>query len=393
MGKWRSEEQKQSYWGYWPGTWSASPGQNGKAPWKQKNGPPVKGIPAYDAQKVGQDVKGAASTASAAVAAPPDRDASLIQELQKAVNSARKAEGKVKKLMAERTERQQQWTAWEADLRKTYSKERGRFNAAITRIDAEMKEALRLQEAARLEVRNVACQSNAGMDIEEPRAFDEDFDALIHGGGADPWEDSTQDAVLQRALAATMTAADAGAMSGGAPMSLITPPRSAAVAPRTPQLGPGAWTQRTVQPPASAVLPGSRLQPFPPPAERPRGIVSTPTVVENAPVLEDPYTALAGGAISAPAQETIVGQLQSPANGAPKTPRPRHGIKDAAKPGGPIQPGRAFPGFHDKVDEKRAVLTAQVEEQMNQRPAVNFVIHDDDQEPSASMNAGGEVMD
>ena len=69
-------------------------------------------------------------------------------------------------------------------------------------------------------------------------------------------------------------------------------------------------------------------------------------------MLEDPYTALAGGAISAPAQETIVGQLQSPANGAPKTPRPRHGIKDTAKPGGPIHPGRTFPGFQDKVDRQ-----------------------------------------
>ena len=57
-------------------------------------------------------------------------DATLIQELQRVVNSARRRETKIKRIMQEKAKRQQQWQTWEQHLKRTYSKERGQHHSA-----------------------------------------------------------------------------------------------------------------------------------------------------------------------------------------------------------------------------------------------------------------------
>ena len=58
--------------------------------------------------------------------------AAMVQDLQRVINAASRAEGKVKRLGLEREERQRQWKAWENELKKAYAKEKSRFTAAMT---------------------------------------------------------------------------------------------------------------------------------------------------------------------------------------------------------------------------------------------------------------------
>ena len=89
-----------------------------------------------------------------------DQNAGMIQSLQKAVNAARKAENRVKKVTAERVERQQQWRTWEADLKKTYAKERQRFSNALAKLEQDLREAVHQQGGAGARSCSKRCEQN-----------------------------------------------------------------------------------------------------------------------------------------------------------------------------------------------------------------------------------------
>ena len=131
-------------------------------------------ILAYDAKKAVPD-----QTSSSQSIQIPDRDASLVPTLQRAVNAARKAEQKVKKVLMEKSERQSQWKSWEAELRRTFTKEKGRYTAALGRLDQEMAEALRQQEQARALLRRAASGQDALQPEENQPTLDLEFDELM----------------------------------------------------------------------------------------------------------------------------------------------------------------------------------------------------------------------
>ena len=137
----------------------------------------------------------------------------------------------MKRIAAEKMERQQQWRVWEADLKKTYAREKQRFTNALAKLETEMKDALSQQEQARGNVRNAASgEANDPME-EITTVTDEEFAALMGGTMTDPREDS-QDAVLQRALAASMQVVPSNLMmTSFGTTSASTPPTSRA-APR-----------------------------------------------------------------------------------------------------------------------------------------------------------------
>ena len=258
MGKWgNAQGDKGKGWQYWPGSWSASPGR--QAPWKAPKPPTATAFAAYDAKKADVDKNQTAGSGPSG----QDAEATLVQELQKAVNSARRTENKVKKLLQDKAERQQQWQSWEQDLKKAYARERGRYQAALAKLDSEMVEALRAQDLARAAVRRVACGSQIQDEHSNSMEWDSEFEELV---GADPWEELTRDAVLQRALSAAVVAKAAGP-SSAASGTLATPTRLTSSAPRTPTLLDRSHTSRLVQPPPRPQVPGSRLVPFPAPVQ------------------------------------------------------------------------------------------------------------------------------
>ena len=109
-------------------------------------------FPSYDSQSVNKQavVKEIVSTNF-----PQDP---LVSELQKAVNAARTAEARVRKVETDRTNRQEQWNQWELALKKSYTKQKQRRRTALEKLDKEQEAALMDLREARLQLRAVAGQ-------------------------------------------------------------------------------------------------------------------------------------------------------------------------------------------------------------------------------------------
>ena len=134
-------------WSYWRGAtrppWKQTgKGAHQKGQWEEK--PAGMQFPAYDSKSVNKTglLKEVHSTTY--VQDP------LVSELQRAVNTARRAEGKVRKLETDKVARKQQWETWEQELKRTYVKEKQRYKNAILKIEREAESANEeLQEARR----------------------------------------------------------------------------------------------------------------------------------------------------------------------------------------------------------------------------------------------------
>ena len=363
MSQWRrDQDQRDKGWQYWPGAWSASPKN---APWKKDWQKDNHAFPPYDAKTYGSDKPGANNAANEGM------EIGIVQELQRAINQARKAESKVKRLHYEREERQAQWRKWEQDLKRTYSKEKNRFISAMNKNEGEMQEAIRQQEQARNNLRHVASGDEDAQDANKDAAFENDFVKLMEGPEDDPWDlDLSQDAVLQRALAQSLE---------DMPAATRTPVRGTGVPPRTPQHTHSTAKLGTMQIKAMGSASGSsRMTPFPPPMQTPVNLQQPPDVggaltSAGAALLADPYQVVGQTAEEIAAGKTgVQGMLTSPVNGPPKTPKTRLGIKEGAKPHGPLHHGVAAAGRDQLLATKRANLTEQLGAPMQ------YFIHDDD---------------
>ncbi|CAE7359807.1 CYTB5-A, partial [Symbiodinium pilosum] len=147
-------------WQYWQGAWSPSQHQKG-APWRRTQGK-------------GQDTKAALSFPGYDTAQKDEKHISEIatvkekegdgyaSALQRAINQVRKAEARTRKAMADKRARAIQWTNWVAELKKTFAKEKSRYQAAVSRLERELEEAFLEQEGARAGLRRVA----ASMEVE-----------------------------------------------------------------------------------------------------------------------------------------------------------------------------------------------------------------------------------
>ena len=146
-------------WQYWPGSWSPSTHSKG-APWKKNHGKTQDGkaslsFPGYDvARKEEQPIS--------EVATIKERDGdSYATALQRAINHVRKAEARTRKALADKKSRTVQWNNWVAELKRTFAKEKGRHQTAVSRLEREMEEALVEQECARAGLRRVAASMEA----------------------------------------------------------------------------------------------------------------------------------------------------------------------------------------------------------------------------------------
>ena len=379
MGKWRPDRDGKA-WGYWPGAWSASQ----QAPWRG-NPSQGSGIPAYDAQRSGKDDK---SLSTGNEDAPTLTEPGLLQDLQKAVNTARRTETRVKKIQQEKQLKTQQWKSWEADLKRSYAKEKARYTAALERLEADMQQALQAQEQARIAVRQVAC---GAQDVEvSPVRLDADreFDALMNASPVDPWdgEDQSQDAVLRRALAETMNQGQIFGAHDPAVRAITTPLRPTNATPRTPAQDKPLATQRRVAPPGqvqglvSSAAASSRLVPFPPPTKA----SGSQSCSEGQPPPElataDPYVFKTLEELL-PVQSKgspLGGTLTSPANGLPKTPKGRQSVKDAAKPTKPVRSLGAHTSREALLEQKRSAATQHLDMMTGEVDQY----HDDGKEPT-----------
>ena len=159
----------------WKQSKGGSKGQKGKDNGQERSqGKGVAKFPSYDQKKLGREIIQEVDTRRVTETDP------LITELQKAVNGARRAEGKIRKIVQEKAERQSQWRIWVADLKASYAKEKQRFQLAIDKLDREHANAIEEQHKASVQLRAVASgsgQMEVEPDVQESH-FGE-FEALI----------------------------------------------------------------------------------------------------------------------------------------------------------------------------------------------------------------------
>ncbi|CAE7738038.1 unnamed protein product, partial [Symbiodinium pilosum] len=153
-------------------------------------------FPGYDvAQKEEQHIS--------VVATVKEKDGdTYANALQRAINLVRKAEARTRKAMADKKSRMVQWSNWVTELKKTYAKERGRYQAAVARHEREMEEALVEQECARSSLRKVAAsmEVDAGPTTQEALDVGAEFEAIMQDGlGMEDYQESNED-ILQRTL-------------------------------------------------------------------------------------------------------------------------------------------------------------------------------------------------
>ena len=349
-GKWDSAGSGQ--WGYWPGAFSPrAPWHKDKKDkkWKGRDGKDGKDgqkedslFPAYDNKKGGTaKVKMQTGEELVTVLATTRTSDTIVKDLQKLLNCARKAENKLAKIHADRAEKMQQWKDWEQQLKRCYATERQRHVSNLARLDKELEEAREQQELARQEVRQMAAgQAASPMEVVPTEDVDAQFAALMEEEDVSPGEESANEDVLRRALQASLEFPS-------------TPPTMRSL-PRTP-------VPKPVQKPAplmvTAQASGSRLQPFPPPKPMQTG----PYPVQDLNPMPSPH------AVADPYQGVLLqqGGLQmghapaiSPPVIRPKT-KSRTPLKDSAKPTGPL--GRHLV-IHspNKLEEKRSAAMQQI---------------------------------
>ena len=180
-------------WRLWRGPWQQDAPRWG---WESHHEQAM--FPAYDRTPLPSRQRGEAVHSSKQEEAR-DPEALLVRTLQDNLNAARKAEQKVRSLIATRNQKTEMWKAWLDKMRKSYLQELDRHEKDIARLDGELEAALAHQEAARLKLRNVALAEHAPKEeTTEPDGWQQ----LRAAWEQEKAQSEDSAAVLQRALQA-----------------------------------------------------------------------------------------------------------------------------------------------------------------------------------------------
>ena len=183
MGKnWNKNKSSQS-WGkkdtyderayrYWSGSWSVS--------LRHTASPSAR----YDKVKIPEP-----NTTSKVDALHPwratDKEASgqmaLMNAIQRSLTSARKADGRMRRLQDEKQRRQQQWDQWVKEQKINYHKQRKQFEADITKIDQDLAQTAEAGSTAAANVKNIILQGvdNLSQQRDQQEPDDGDWDRMM----------------------------------------------------------------------------------------------------------------------------------------------------------------------------------------------------------------------
>ncbi|CAE7805203.1 Shprh [Symbiodinium sp. KB8] len=219
MGRGRKPKSEQAPWReerpaytYWSGVDAyRSPRTVPKARAKSK---PV--FPAYDAME--KDSSGITEVVTLREAPSRPRNQGLVQDVQQAVNAARKVEQKLARLKTELAQRKNSWVVWIQRMMQAYNREQTRFQQDRTRLTAEIDELEQQRHSASQDIKRVAMEITA-----TPR---QEVAALME------IDEDLADTSLGPELVRLLQAAAGNASSEAA--ASVTPVRPTHAAPRTP---------------------------------------------------------------------------------------------------------------------------------------------------------------
>eukprot|EP00439_Symbiodinium_sp_Y106_P017696 s772_g2.t1 len=153
-------------WDLWRGSWPSSQGQRQQ---EERYDKTVLPEPKAQAQPSMELLAGAFV---------PGGSPSLMQEIQKQLTSARRADTKMRKLKEEQEHKTKLWKAYEEDMKKKFSKQKRLFEADLERIDQEAQHAAAQGQQAAQNVKDLVNLGKVGT----PEPMDQDdaaWDALV----------------------------------------------------------------------------------------------------------------------------------------------------------------------------------------------------------------------
>eukprot|EP00439_Symbiodinium_sp_Y106_P020621 s6703_g2.t1 len=355
-----------------------------------------KGRIQYDQMALPDDGKGARGKASGKgeEAADVGEGYGMIRDVQRAATTARKADIRVRKLQEEKDRKDAQWLLYKRTQKEEFLRQKARYEAALLRIEKDMREAKSAgQEAVRA--------------VQEIAAGERPVSMEVTGDKDNAWEEMIAEEDARRAAAAQLLQATLAHLPQGfgiyGPDGLIAPPSredstapAAPVVPATTPAIPTAPVQGVHGPPVyTAAHSGQPVTsgvhaPFQPSSPHPARAVPLVTETPGESRVTSEKTTVRTSPLH-PGQRDLAMPRQ-PTSEAP----PRANIKEATKPTRVTAEGLAGPSLADKLTQARAeALHAQAASDPAM-PGVPTAIHleDDDldedprgdQAPQTSLN-------
>ncbi|CAE7203672.1 unnamed protein product [Symbiodinium necroappetens] len=194
---WRSSTNAK--WNWWPGTWS----------------------PRRQPQEVRYDQMEVSHAPDYRNEGPEDAAPTFHQALQKSLTTARKLDGKLRKIASEKERRHKQWQKYEDQAKKTFLKNRKNYEADIAKLDKEAQETVEAGQIAAAQVKALAIKGIAPAPTAEPMEVEAAWETLWRNAEAPPSGAS----FLQEALDASANLGiPRNAQSPGPPGLNIQPP-------------------------------------------------------------------------------------------------------------------------------------------------------------------------
>ncbi|CAE7944477.1 unnamed protein product [Symbiodinium sp. KB8] len=155
----RGKEYGQHQYKYWAGSWSVSP----RAP-KQE-------VPQnYDQVKIDDARQSGLAHDQRPWRTPqaePTGQLATMNAIQKALTTARKADGRIRKLMDDKARKQKQWERWVQDQRANYAKQKRQFQHDLEKIDVELAQAEDIGTNAAAKVKDVILRGPEALETDE----------------------------------------------------------------------------------------------------------------------------------------------------------------------------------------------------------------------------------
>ena len=356
-----------SSWAYWGGSWKAKPGKEDDAQ------PPANKFPQYSRTPLPQPgVAGDQEPGNMAIATAGMGH--YMRDLQRALTTCRKADGRLRKLQEQRATKDLQWQQFQRDVKANYLAQKKQYQRDIETLAQDLTAAMEASRVAVAAVQSLAAGqepvSQPACVVGPPQATQEAEDAWSQLMGASegahhPSSPEAPDSVLALALKeAHELARTTQAMQS---MHLQTAPSPMRRVHVTPKRGTSAGAPLTVRRGAAPVYSGP-LQEAPSPEMGQRLELSLQQLQQlqgSAPSSSDPHVP-----VSDPYQVPSPVPVHSPPAEPPRSATPhkspghkaRAGVKDASKQAAAVAARPQVPRvpLSDRLQEKRDKLTAEL---------------------------------
>ena len=178
-------EDQSKKWDYWPGSWHSPRRGDGGAKGAGKHQPSA--FPAYDSRKPPEEDMTPVQVRRTGTAAPTP----LVQAVQGAVNFARKLDMRQIKLAKELSDRQKCWRGYQVDMKRSYAKEKVRFEHDQSRLKEDLQK-ITMQQAQAYQLIQEAAAKGVPMNAAAQQAGEEEWDALVCDEDGDIPMDTTE---------------------------------------------------------------------------------------------------------------------------------------------------------------------------------------------------------